>query len=67
MFSHNPNTLCKKCYYAAASLDPQLGSSSGNDTKYEYVQKIIIVKMERSGLLSFYLKNTLKYMKSVEG
>jgi len=50
-------------YYVAASFDPELGSSWGHDTKYQYVQKLNTARWSSP---HFYIKNTLKYLKSVE-
>jgi len=53
-FNHNQHTLCEQFYYMATSFDPQLGSSSGHDTR---LRKYTETKFRKWEISPFYIKN----------
>jgi len=48
----------------AASFDPELGSSSGHDTRIRMYTEMNYYNLE---ITAFNIENTLKYMKSSQG
>jgi hypothetical protein len=56
IFNHNQHTLYEQFYYMTTSFDPELGSSSGHDTR---IQVYTETKYHMVGDLPLYVKITL--------
>ena len=50
IFNHNQHNLCGQFYYVATNFDPELGSSSGHDTK---ILMYIKTKYYKLGISAF--------------